>query len=437
MNGGMARNPDVMPAARRQRRNRMLRYLLLSGALSIALPASAAAQGDAAPPQPAAAEKSDFSFSGFATLGAVRSNTDEAQFVRYNQKSGARRDWDPSVDSILGLQASWRATPALSATVQALVRETVDNNYQPQLAWAFVRYELGDDVALRVGRVAAPGYLLADTRNIGYLSTTVRPSPEVYGVSQLDHIDGADLTWQYNLGTTTLTTQLIAGYDRTRVSTDTPNQQRLSVRSHIAGLSLTLENGPLLLRAGYIRADITVADLQGTDQLGAALTQAGYPTLWQQLSLKEGKKFNFGSLGLVLDDKHVLVQSEYVVRRASEPAYVSNTDAWYLLGGYRLGDWLPYVQHASLRQTGSSVTLPASFPTSGPLAQAIRYDLLTAGAQHTDTLGLRWTMAVGRALTVQVDRLRPTAKNGTLIGGPASGLMRPVMLLGVSFDCVF
>ena len=99
--------------------------------------------------------------------------------------------------------------------------------------------------------------------------------------------------------------------------------------------------------------------------------------------------------------------------------------------------WLAYVQHASLRQTGTSVALPDGFPTSGALAQAIRYDLLTSGAQHTDTLGLRWTMAVGRALTVQVDRLRPTAKNGTLIGGPASGLMHPVMLLGVSYDCVF
>ena len=87
-------------------------------------------------PAPAA-----LNISGFATLGVVRSNTDAAQFVRYNQAEGATRSFDPGIDSNLGLQATYQFTPLLAATAQALTRRSINGRYRPELTWAFVRYQ--------------------------------------------------------------------------------------------------------------------------------------------------------------------------------------------------------------------------------------------------------------------------------------------------------
>jgi hypothetical protein len=399
--------------------------------------AAAPAPAQTLQPAPGAPGIDGLSVSGFGTVGVVRTNTNAAQLVRYNQRTGATRDPDASVDSILGFQASYRSSAALSATVQALVRKSIDGNYRPQLAWAFVRYQAGDGVSVRVGRLAAPGYLLADSQNVGYLSTAMRPSPEVYGISQLTHVDGADLIWQRGVGAWTVSAQLIAGYNRATISADTASRERIAIGTHIRGLSLTLEDGPLLLRAGRIRADIAVPDLAGLPKLWSALAASGYPRLGPQLSLMDSKRFDFTSVGMTYDAARLTLQAEYVTRQAAEPSYLADTAAWYVLAGYRFGAWLPYVQHARVRQTGAGLTRPAGFPATGALAQAVRYDLMTAPAQHSDTLGLRWNMALGRSLTVQLDRLRPTAKSGTLIGGPAAGLKTPVMVLGLSFDFVY
>lgn len=401
-----------------------------AGCLALLLSGAARAQ---APSDDADA----LSLSGFATLGLAHSNTDAAQFIRYNQARGATRGYTSNTDSNLGLQASYRFTPTISATVQLLVRQATASNYSVDPAWAFVRVRLDEALHLRLGRTAVPSFMLSEAQNIGYANTMIRPPIEMYGLAAIENVDGADLSYEHGFGETNFTAQLAGGVGHGKLLASGGAGAVLHYRAPIVALNLVLERGPLTLRASRLRTSLASDDFSVLNHVTAQLGDAGYAALARDLALGSGKKIDFTALGLALDWQPVLLQGEYGRRQAVDPVYVPDNDAWYLMAGYRVGAWLPYYAHATLRQRGRSVTLPADLPRDGALFHTIDYGLLTAGQQHSDLLGLRWNFAAARALKLQLDRVRATAKNGVLIDGPADGLKRPVLVLALALDMVF
>ena len=64
----------------------------------------------------------NLTISGFGTLGVARSDTNKAEFTRYNQAEGVKDKVKIGLDSNLGLQASYKVNDELSGTVQVLTR---------------------------------------------------------------------------------------------------------------------------------------------------------------------------------------------------------------------------------------------------------------------------------------------------------------------------
>src|SRR5690242_13290164 len=114
----------------------MKKKLIVASVLSAAawLPAQAGTLGDG-----------NLSISGFGTLGAAKTNTDEVKFVRYNQQSGVGDSPRLGLDTNLGLQATYTMTPQLSATVQVLTRKTTSEQFTTELTWGFLKYKLNDE----------------------------------------------------------------------------------------------------------------------------------------------------------------------------------------------------------------------------------------------------------------------------------------------------
>lgn len=417
-----------MPARGRNRGTVMNRLLPLC--LTVAqLGAAANALGQTAPPD------NNLMLAGFATLGVARSNSDQFRYAGSEQGHGVGRQADFGLDSVLGMQLSYRINPALSATAQALVRRDVDGHYRPDLSWALVRARLSDDVTLRAGRFGLPGLLMTDIQDVSYAYTLMRPSVELYSQVVIDHIDGANLAYQYMVGDNVLTTELSAGRNRSRTLTTNGDGTIVGFQARLLLLTVTLEHGPFTLRLSHDRFYITVADRPALIALHAGLNSTGFGPLAQQLTLHQGKRFHYDTASLQMDQGHWQLGGEYGWRRGDEPSYVPNTNAWYLMAGWRWGALLPYYSHARLRQTGNTVNAP--LPASGPLATAVRTAILQGPEQQSDTLGLRWNWRPGRSLTVQVDRVRPSAKNGLLLGPSGGGLARPVTVLGLALDVVF
>ena len=133
--------------------------------------------------------------SGFGTLGAMQTDTDQVEVTRdQSQQHGATDSISLKQDSLIGLQAYYKANESLDFVVQGVSRYGPHANYRPELMAAFGRYAITPNFGIRAGRIGTEFYMLADSRLVGYSYLTVRPPREVFATLPFQYLDGADFT---------------------------------------------------------------------------------------------------------------------------------------------------------------------------------------------------------------------------------------------------
>ena len=383
--------------------------------------------------------------SGFGTAALTRSNSDDAEFVRPNQIAGVKKEARPGVDSNFGIQATAKFNDWLSVTGQGLVRKNVQDAYIGEMAWAFAKAKVSDNVSLRAGRIGLPVYMISDFRNVGYANTMMRPPVEMYSQVPLESIDGADVVYQTSFGDTSVTAQLAVG------STSEKNQAGYTVDAKkMTSINLVAENGPFTFRFGRTDTKITVEDsVKLNTVLGGLRAYSANPRLEAAFGLKAAAnsievrdtKASFTSVGLGVDWKNFVVQAEYG-KRATDSLSIADTSSWYTMFGYRIGKFLPYFNHGSAKQ--DSVRAIAGLPASGfPPAPTLA--LLSAGAnslisqaaiQTSNSIGLRWDFYKSAALKLQIDRISPENGPGTFVHATPT-FKGPVTVFAAGIDFVF
>jgi len=386
--------------------------------------------------QAATLDDGKLTISGFGTLGAAQSDTDTVQFARYNQAVGVKDSPRIGLDSNLGLQASYQFNDSLSGTVQVLTRKNTSTSFTTDVTWGFLKMKVTDELSVRVGRVAAPTFLISDYQNVGYANTMMRPPIEMYGQSPMENVDGLDVNFQRAYGDTNVTAQVFAGVSRGKLFVNSGGGSVAKYDAPALGFSVSAERGPFTLRFGHARAKLDTSGIAPVNALTTSLTSLGFAQLARDITLDGGKKIAFTSLGLTMDWNDIVVQTEYAQRRAKQAVYIPDTNAWYVMGGYRIGSVLPYYAHASYRGAGSSVTVPAGLSRVPPLASAVG-TLLASAEQSSNLVGVRWDFHKALALKVQVDRVKPKAKSGSLIF-PTAGVQKDsVTVVAAAVDFVF
>ncbi|MET0322625.1 MAG: porin [Duganella sp.] len=384
-----------------------------------------------------ALDDGNLSISGFGTLAAAKTNTDTAQFSRYNQSEGVGDSPRIGLDSNLGLQATYKMNDWLSGTVQVLTRKGPEGNFATDLTWGFLKAKINDEVSVRVGRVVVPTFLISDYQNVGYANTMMRPPIEVYAQNPIENSDGIDINYQKAIGDLNLTAQAFVGVSRGKLYIASNTTTVAEYRAPDAGVSLTGEYGPFIFRAAHARADLEINDLTALNALGTTLNAIGFGKLASDLNFKDGKKIAFTSVGMTMDWNNILLQSEYAQRRAKEPVYLADTNSWYAMAGYRVGKFVPYYAHASVKGAGSSVTVPAALAAAPAALRGAINSLMSSQEQSTDLVGVRWDFAKSMAFKVQLDRVKPEAKSGYLIHAPAAGTTKTINVVAVGLDFVF
>ena len=386
--------------------------------------------------------------SGFGTGALTWTDTDKAEFGRPNQAGGAAKDVTTGVDSNFGVQADYAVNSWLSVTGQGLVRKDAQDDFGAELAWAFAKAKVADDVSIRVGRMGLPAFMISDYRNVGYANTMLRPPAEVYSQMLFNTVDGADVIWQHSYAATTYTAQFAVG----KTKADVAGGPSLDGR-RVTALNLVAEHGPLTVRFGRVDGRLTLNNSASLATLLNTLNTvaAGYkfPQAAQvatDIDVRD-KKASFTSLGATLDWNNIVVQSEYAKRKTD--SYINDTTSWYVMGGYRIGKFLPYYSHARLSidgnvHNGMPAACPAGYPaactptlaTLSGIVSNLRYTGVSQGEQQTDTIGLRWDVRSSVALKVQFDRVRPTKAAGLLVNAQP-GFKGPVTVGAVALDFVF
>ncbi|HEX5310424.1 hypothetical protein [Aquabacterium sp.] len=420
----------------------------------------------------------NFNLSGFGTLGAVSTSTNDVQFNYPGQGGGAGKRPSFTPDTKLALQGTYKFVPSVSATAQLMSKYDAVGQFTPGFDWAFVKWQAAPALNFRVGKMGAPFFMISDFRNVGYANTAVRPNLDVYGQVPTDKMEGIDVTYQYNLGSTTLNATFYAGNAKDDYTSALrkgslelgPSNFELS---RLKGINLTAEtDSGLTLRAGYAKSKFNLTSdsidtmLQAGNCLASAVAQAeclrtsralnpdgqnllynasgtallpyinalgtSYTGLVNANAVTQNKNISFLGFGATYDQDNWIVTAEYTKRRSDN--FVADTTGWYVNLGYRVGHFTPYVALSRLSVDSYNVDHNPAAPTTGSAAidgvgsvQALRTGLrdslqafmnVESLSQRTYTVGSRWDVMPNVALKAQWDQIHKPANHWGLFFTP-------------------
>lgn len=397
-----------------------------------------------------------YSFNGFATLGGVYSDEQDADFVSswFLQPNGAGHTssvhW--GVDSKIGGQLNIRLNDKLSAVLQAVSKRGYDNSWDPKIEWANLRYQATDNLTLRVGRTVLPSFMASDTIMVGYSNLWARNPQEVYGLNPITKLDGVDLIYSRNFGTARNIVHLTAGIGEEDIATGgTVDVNKAWI------INDTLEYNDFSFRAGFISADIDLNSEQfnalpnGLNAFGDALFMSGFTASAAQAKTVaarykgQGVPIEVYSLGLRYDPSSWLTIAEWA--RISDASVMAKTDAWYITVGYRAGAITPYLTLAESnadtpkQSTIDASMLPAPLADQAALLNNALYQGLTlvAQSQQSATLGLRWDFRSDAALKMEYQYIELDGKSAGRFSNVQPGFTPGghVNVISATIDLVF
>jgi hypothetical protein len=406
-----------------------------------------------------------FRMSGFGTIGASRSSTDDAIYNSPGQGGGSTTRASFNPDSKLAVQGNYRITPTVSATGQVLVKYNELGQYQPAMSWAFANWQAAPNMNFRAGKLVAPIFMISDFRDVGYANTVVRPPLDVYGQVPASNIDGVDGSYQLNLGDVRVNATLLYGDVRGDYAAFLPGAPPTFQIKHLRGFNLAADLGNgWVVRGGHVMGHWSVKssafddlgqvagalkDVTDRYAAGAALAaaggvpgaaaasqsaqnkSAGYQGVVNLMS-DAGVDASFSGIGLAYE-KDEWVGALELTRRVGK-GFLTSTTGWYGMLGYRVKAFTPYVGLSRIKSdrraqnTVDTTVLPQlgglltdasnSLAAKDPGVNAYVNAVLATQKQdeRTSTLGVRWDASSSLAVKFQFDRIsKPADSSGMFL----------------------
>ena len=346
----------------------MRKGIFLAGAIPLLLPSIALATPD-------------IRFNGFMTAGGVVTDTDDATFL------GANKDVSFEPDSVVGLQLTANLIDNVSVTTQLIANGQDD--FDPDVEWAFLSYGLTDNTNLRMGRLRIPFFMISDYLEVGYAYPWVRPPIDVYGQLAFSRYNGLNVVSLQQWGNWSAALQ---GY----FGTTSPEQDffgdtgSLDV-TNLWGFNLTLSYDELMIRIGHTEGDYDLVGINQIDSLLAGLQGNGFESLANRLGV-EDKHGSFSGIGVTWDSEKLLMMAEYTLR--SSDGLISDTEGWYVMAGYRSDQWLFHITVSELttREDYRNVEQTLNgFDPSGNTTPGTDFVVLMTNDEQSVTLGTKYT----------------------------------------------
>ena len=384
----------------------------------------------------------NFSFSGFGTLGLAHSTEDQADFTNspFTKPNGAghTRNWSADTDSRVGLQVIANVTPQVSAVLQVIAQQRYDNTYTPAVEWANIKYTFSPDFNVRFGRIAMPTSLVGDYRYVGYSTPWVRPPVELYGQIPISNNDGADASYRLHIGEVASTFQVSYGSTEIKL----PGESSPAHLKNAVGIFNTTEYGPASFHVAYQDAKFT---LDSVKPLFDAFRQFG-PTGVAIADIYEvnNKRISLLSFGANYDPGDWFLMGEW--SKGDFTSLFGTQVNWYVSSGYRIGSFTPYVIYSKSKKDGATsdpgldlTLLPPFLVGSASALNAGLNSLLQTTAAQTISIGSRWDFKKNAALKVQFDHTKlDDNSSGNLINlQPGYQRGGTFNVLSVALDFVF
>lgn len=270
---------------------------------------------------------------GFASIKAGMTTSSDKTLYEYED------ELDFKTGSLFALQIKSDLAENLSVTGQLLGRGSSD--FDVQLEWMYLSYQLSDNLVLNAGRIGVPFFKYSDFKDVGYAYLWNVAPQSVYSGVGFTRVEGVSLYYTTTLGGFDATAQLLYGS-----SSDTNpifDQPAATSQDKVVSLNIELSRDWYSFRAAYVQGDITVSS-EAFTPLTTALFDTNIPAfqaLASELDFDEDKGTFYG-LGITLEPGNWNIVFEYN-DIGIENSFYSDRSNYYLSAGYRLDKIQPFV----------------------------------------------------------------------------------------------
>jgi hypothetical protein len=371
---------------------------------------------------------SNLRINGFATAGASWLSEDFRSKYQADARypsSGIDETASLNHDTVLGLQLTYELNDRFDIVGQLV--STGRANYDTRLEWAYIAYQLNENLRLRAGRFAAPMFMYSESLHVGQSYPWVRLPAELYATTaSFSSVDGLDLLYSQPMGDWKLDAQLTLGGSKV---------DKLNVKVEgWSSLNLALSNGPFTVRGGYSASKVDFDFSK--NPYGIAPEQLVY--LFDQyggvdLNMQKADA-TFADIGISFDDGNWFAAAEF--GREEVEGYINDFEAGFVTVGHYFGKWLPYAMFSKINSinsdecltqmgpaAGNAATTAAQLSASIPALQASAATAASTAAQATATAANQFANGdfAGYAVSIQ------TAATQSAL---ASSLQSQVVLAG-------
>lgn len=154
-------------------------------------------------------QATEFNWSGFLTLAAGKTLSGSVQgknetgidcpcmISDFSQSGVIDSSWDFAADSKIGLQGNLLLSEQLSLTAQVVSRGARD--WDLNLEWVYVGWQLGDNNLLQVGRKRLPLFYYSEQQDVSFTYPWVHLPPQTYGWEAVNY-NGINWNHSFQVG---------------------------------------------------------------------------------------------------------------------------------------------------------------------------------------------------------------------------------------------
>lgn len=357
-------------------------------------------------------------WSGFATLGYARSDSDFTYQGSINRQGTLWRD------SLLAGQVDLRFNPQWSATLQAKVASCEDREKQAcaRASWAFLAWRPNNDWLVRAGKVRLPLYLNSESLDVGVSHDMARMPFEMYSIAPTNDFTGLFVTRGFTWGQRDVTLEGFSGAAEATARLwlrDGVPPMRLpgplfrAVDVKVRGLVLTVRDESLAWRVGLLSTRtwpaeggglplrfprVDLAPGLGYWQVTNALPGPGIPRteFIRNFAVTAGADWTFAP--------RWRVAGEFVRMIQHDTELGSDSRAGYVALFHTVGAFTPYVSVARQRSSDGVLgwserltqpSMPGSVPGGDVInaAQRVAGESLYAFDQRSLALGVSYALS--------------------------------------------
>jgi hypothetical protein len=245
-------------------------------------------------------EDNKVQFSGFATLGAVISSSD--QYGYRKDVSSDEAVYSGEIDfkqhSLLGLQADWSISSKFDLVYQGVLRDLAQPSLDNYTTLAFLRYEVNANWSVRAGRTAPDLFLLTEYRDVDFSYVWATAPNEVYGIVPYRSIDGVDITYSQRAFGGVFKTKLFTGSSEAEIAS-TLIVEPIKIED-VIGISLSFDHFDWLVQAKH--SQMKIGNEPQANTFGIDIISKIPDFLWPNSDifaeslLMTGKEVNYSSL---------------------------------------------------------------------------------------------------------------------------------------------